>query len=151
MRCFFLISAFSSKRSSLHNLNSPHRTANYQLPYLNPKRTTAKMSTALPKMMPTQFLHQLPEALDVTDGECRICLQKYVPTNARPAGVINRLFSIVSRQDPEPTKTEHAVRLPCQHILGSECIKRWISPAEGGQNTCPYVSANSNSFPRFCS
>lgn len=102
--------------------------------------------------MPMQFLRQLPEAHDVTDDdECRICLQKYVPTNAPPAGVINCLLSMVGLQDPERTETEHAVRLPCQHILGSECIKRWISPAEGNSNTCPYVSTLFNPFPRLCS
>ena len=104
------------------------------------------MSTALPTMMPMKFLEQLPKAHDVTDDdECPICLHKYVPTNAPPAGVINRLFSMIGRQDPEPTG-EHAVRLPCQHVLGSECIKRWISPAEGHQNTCPYVSASLHSI-----
>lgn len=146
-----IVSAFPSKKPSF--ITSTHHTAQRttNLQSSNPKRTTANMSTALPTMMPMQFLHQLPEAHDVTDEECRICLQKYVPTNAPPPRIINRLISMVGRGDPGPIKTEHPVRLPCQHVLGSECIKRWISPTEGGQNTCPYVSATSNSFPRLCS
>ena len=110
------------------------------------------MPTALPTMTPMQFLRQLPEVHDVTDeDECPICLQKYVPTNAPPPKFLDRLFSMVGRREPAPIETEHAVRLPCQHVLGSECIKRWISPAKGRQNTCPYVSAIPKSFLPFCS
>lgn len=87
-------------------------------------------------MRPKDFLHQLPEAQPLTDDEeCPVCLQKYVPTKTTVPGIMERLVSIVVRREAEP---EHAVLLPCQHVLGSECIKRWISPADGNQNTCPY-------------
>ncbi|CAD6567639.1 MAG: hypothetical protein ASARMPREDX12_000575 [Alectoria sarmentosa] len=94
------------------------------------------MSPALPSMRPKDFLRQLPEAQPLADDEeCPVCLQKYVPTKTTVPGIMERLHSIVVRREAEP---EHAVLLPCQHVLGSECIKRWISPADGNQNTCPY-------------
>ena len=94
------------------------------------------MAPALPRMRPKDFLSQLPEAQPLTDDEeCPVCLQKYVPTKTTDPGIIERLLSLVVRREAEP---EHAVLLPCQHVLGSECIKRWISPADGNQNTCPY-------------
>ncbi|KAL9134705.1 MAG: hypothetical protein Q9175_004106 [Cornicularia normoerica] len=97
------------------------------------------MPSALPEMRPKEFLRQLPEAQDLTDDdECPVCLQKYVCAKTSPPGIIQSLFSIAVRREPESIETEHAVRLPCQHILGSKCIKRWISPAGGNQNTCPY-------------
>ncbi|CAD6574877.1 MAG: hypothetical protein ASARMPRED_006957 [Alectoria sarmentosa] len=94
------------------------------------------MSPALPAMRPKDFLRQLPEAQPLTEHEeCPVCLQKYVPTKTTVPGIMERLHSIVVRREAE---AEHAVLLPCQHVLGSECIKRWISPADGNQNTCPY-------------
>ena len=33
--------------------------------------------------------------------------------------------------------TEDAVRLPCGHEFGFECISTWLSPEEG-KNTCPF-------------
>ena len=45
-------------------------------------------------------------------------------------------------QDPYGTasdtniQTEHAVRLECDHIVGSECISKWL--LERGKNSCPY-------------
>ena len=110
----------------------------------NTKRTTSKMSPSLPAMMPSHFLRELPEVQDLAeDDECPVCLQNYVPTdyvprNAPAPGLIARLVSMAVGRKPEPMETEHAVRLPCQHILGSKCIRRWISPQKGNQNTCPY-------------
>ena len=31
---------------------------------------------------------------------------------------------------------EHLVRLPCDHVLGNDCIEKW--PYDNDQNTCPY-------------
>ena len=33
---------------------------------------------------------------------------------------------------------EVPVRLPCQYIVGSNCIRKWVSPDEHGKNTCPF-------------
>ncbi|KAF6221984.1 hypothetical protein HO133_001952 [Letharia lupina] len=102
------------------------------------------MFPALPRMTPTDFLRQLPEAQDLPDhDECPVCLQEYVSAKAPAPVIIERILSMAARRDPEPIETEHAVRLPCQHVLGSKCIKRWISPTEGDQNTCPYSEAKS--------
>ena len=104
------------------------------------------MSIALPEMTPEVFLRQLPKVQDFsTDSdECPVCLEQYRRTRVTATGIIDRVLAMVVHRarepEPEPIGTEDAVRLPCQHIFGSECIKRWISPAEGDQNTCPYVS-----------
>lgn len=126
-------------------------TAHCQIRFPNfnfvPRRTTPNMSPALPRMTPRDFLGQLPEAQDLPDcDECPVCLQKYVSAKAPAPGIIERIFSMAARRDPEPIEPEHAVRLPCQHVLGSKCIKRWISRTEGDQNTCPYVSGFSELF-----
>ena len=113
-----------------------------------------KPSHTLPKMMPKDFLTQLPEAHNLTDNnddKCPVCLAKYRPRNPPPArGMIERLAStLFVRGNPEAIETEFevAVRLPCQHVLGAKCMKRWVSPIEGGQTTCPYVSSPSPTFP----
>lgn len=103
---------------------------------------TLKMSSTLPKMTPKEFLLQLPEAHDLAcDDACPVCLEKYAPTKASAPGLVERFFSMVVPREPEPInpRLELAVRLPCQHVLGLRCIKRWVSPVEGGQCTCPYV------------
>ena len=84
----------------------------------------------------SEFLSQLPEVQDVTDDdECPVCLQSYLPTTAPTAkvpGMIQGFLSMFGQIEPE-----YAVRLPCQHVIGSKCIKRWLS-SEEGHNTCPY-------------
>ncbi|KAL9064341.1 MAG: hypothetical protein Q9161_008941 [Pseudevernia consocians] len=68
------------------------------------------------------FLDQLPK---IRHGElptgaiCMICQEEYgtVPSDN---GVI-----------------EHAVRLPCLHHVGSECIAAWLSPETRIGNSCP--------------
>lgn len=91
--------------------------------------------------MSKEFLRELPEVRDLTDDEeCPVCLQKYVPTNTPAPGIIERVLSMAVSRGSDLIHAEHAVRLPCQHVLGSECIKRWISPLKGDQSTCPYVS-----------
>ena len=103
------------------------------------------MSLALRTLTPKGFLCQLPKVQDLTDdAECPICLEKYLPTKPAAPGIIGRLLSTIAiRREPEPIETEHAVRLPCQHVVGRKCISRWISDGEGNQKTCPYVSPSS--------
>lgn len=70
------------------------------------------------KTLADKFLNQLP-TVGLTEleanSECDICHESYT------------------------TDGENAIRLPCGHILGSECISLWILPTTGqGQNTCPF-------------
>ena len=89
----------------------------------------------------SEFLSQLPKVQNVTDDEeCPVCLQIYLPITAptaKASGIIQGFLSMFGRQEPEPIEPEYAVRLPCQHVIGSKCIKRWLS-SEQGHNTCPY-------------
>lgn len=113
-----------------------------------------KMSSTLPIMTPKEFLLQLPKVQDLTcDDTCPVCMEKYAPIKAPAPGIVERFFSMVVPREPESInhKLELAVRLPCQHVLGLRCIKRWVSPVEGGQCTCPYVSAPADfSLPLSC-
>ena len=73
--------------------------------------------------MTQQFLEGLPTipAGELpTDSTCMICLNPYNDGSLDNEG------------------TEHAVRLPCSHHIGSTCISIWLSPANIGQNSCPY-------------
>ena len=72
--------------------------------------------------MAQQFLDQLPKIRrgELPNGaECMICQEQYgtVPSDN---GVI-----------------EHAVRLPCLHHVGSECIAIWLSSETRLGNSCP--------------
>ncbi|CAF9921259.1 hypothetical protein IMSHALPRED_005124 [Imshaugia aleurites] len=102
--------------------------------------TPTIITTTLPSMTPFAFLNQLPLAHDLPDdSECPICVQQYGPGKAAAApGLVESLFSMVVRREPEAIETERAVRLPCQHVLGWRCVRRWIHPKRGNQNTCPY-------------
>ena len=69
--------------------------------------------------MAEEFLRNLPHVgeADLPEGyECGICQEKYGNGRVRDA----------------------PVRLPCQHIIGSDCIRKWVSPDEYGQDTCPF-------------
>lgn len=73
--------------------------------------------------MAEAFLESLPriEKSELPDhSECAICQQEY---DTKPFH--GKLF-------------EYAVRLPCQHIFGSDCIESWLSPFKEGKNTCPF-------------
>ena len=73
--------------------------------------------------MAEAFLRQLPKVeKDILPkgSDCPICQEKY--------GTIS----------PNTWSTEVALRLPCQHIVGSECIRLWLHPDEAAKNTCPY-------------
>ena len=61
--------------------------------------------------MAAEFLHQLPKEDSPTE-DCPICLVAY--------GI-----------------NEHAVRLPCHHIVGSDCIASWLT-CESNPQTCPF-------------
>ena len=95
-------------------------------------------------MMPRDFLWQLPKVQNIAadDNICGVCLDEYRPAEAPAPGYIASLISMVVGPRPAPIdpESECAVRLPCQHVIGFNCIKRWISPSEGGHTSCPYVS-----------
>jgi len=63
------------------------------------------------------------ESIHSEDRACCICLQGY-GTQPSDRGIL-----------------EHPVRLPgCAHIMGSECIRLWLSPGNDGENrhnSCP--------------
>ena len=76
--------------------------------------------------MAEEFINQLSVVLENVlpseDQTCCICLQEYG-------------FHL-----SEDDTIEHPVRLPgCNHIIGSDCITKWVSQApDGGHNTCPF-------------
>ena len=70
--------------------------------------------------MAEQFLNQLLETQDQVSSDekhvqCSICLET------------------CGEMVPETGDFERAVRLPCQHIVGSGCISQWLQT----NNTCP--------------
>lgn len=75
--------------------------------------------------MAEAFLARLPKVrrgtLGKEDQNCSICMEDY-GTVPCASGTIER-----------------AVRLPCNHVFGSECISIWFTPTDGqrGHNTCP--------------
>ena len=73
--------------------------------------------------MAEAFLRNLPQVgeAELSDGkQCGICQEKFGKVDLH-AGVM-----------------DVPVRLPCQHIVGSNCIRKWLSPDEHGKNTCPF-------------
>ena len=106
-----------------------------------------KITHPIPHMMRQTFLKSLPKMHELGGkDDCPICCFTYKAPKAPAPGVIESLYSMIFPRAPEPepepaaVKPEIALRLPCQHVLGSRCITRWISPFGGGHNTCPYVS-----------
>lgn len=76
--------------------------------------------------MAAAFLARLPKVgrgiLAQEDQHCSICMEVY-GTTPSASGVIER-----------------AVRLPCNHVIGSECISLWLTPSpsqRSNNNTCP--------------
>ncbi|MCJ1469290.1 hypothetical protein MMC07_007923 [Pseudocyphellaria aurata] len=64
-------------------------------------------------------------SLGEREKSCPVCLNDY-----------NRPGSATSSR---PSETEHAVRLPCHHVIGRECIRYWL---QDGNITCPLCRAN---------
>ncbi|KAL9071981.1 MAG: hypothetical protein Q9161_003913 [Pseudevernia consocians] len=76
--------------------------------------------------MAAVFLARLPKVgrgiLAQEDQRCSICMEVY-GTTPSASGIIER-----------------AVRLPCNHVIGSECISLWLTPSpsqRSSNNTCP--------------
>lgn len=63
------------------------------------------------KSLPSIQLEELGP--DITDKDCPICLSEYGTAS--------------------PTDTP--IKLPCQHILGTDCMYTWLL---SGKNTCPH-------------
>ncbi|CAF9922814.1 MAG: Ubiquitin-protein ligase [Heterodermia speciosa] len=68
-----------------------------------------------------------PETLHKEDQNCVICLLSY--SSPSPA----------SLQQNENPASENPIRLPCGHVIGQECLRKWLSPAPAGGNSnkCP--------------
>ena len=68
------------------------------------------------------FLRGLPE-LEVQhlpdESRCMICLNSY------------------GAETKDDGAVEAAVRLPCGHDVGAECIRTWLSPDKEAKNSCP--------------
>ncbi|KAL2037399.1 hypothetical protein N7G274_009884 [Stereocaulon virgatum] len=69
------------------------------------------------------FLRALPNVrrgeMTIKGQKCSICLEPFGTTPSE-RGVIER---------PK--------RLPCHHVVGSECIHTWVSPNLGNKHSCP--------------
>ncbi|KAK4695542.1 hypothetical protein P7C71_g2226, partial [Lecanoromycetidae sp. Uapishka_2] len=65
-------------------------------------------------------LTRVPDSEISADELCDICYRPYGTT-------------IPGSEEP----LEFAVRLACNHVFGSDCIDRWLSPERRGKNTCP--------------
>ena len=72
--------------------------------------------------MADEFLSQLPvveKKILHDDTECMICLTDFGTS-------ING------------SRIEYPLQLPCAHIVGSECIRTWLSEGKEGKKTCPH-------------
>ena len=80
--------------------------------------------------MAEQFLSSLPKVstsdLPADSMTCTICSDEY----GTASGI--------------DKKAEHPVRLPCSHIVGAECIAKWLTERS---NSCPYC--RHEFFPRL--
>ncbi|MCJ1450230.1 hypothetical protein MMC28_000559 [Mycoblastus sanguinarius] len=87
--------------------------------------------------MVEEFLDSLPDIckcdLPEEDRQCAVCLQEYCCLYEYLTGPLNEGTS------------ERAVRLPCNHVIGFDCIVEWLSPYKEAKNTCPYC--RSEFFP----
>ncbi|MCJ1465399.1 hypothetical protein MMC07_004017 [Pseudocyphellaria aurata] len=82
--------------------------------------------------MADRLLAALPvvDIASLTEEEkaCLVCTYAYrEPTTAATAA------------SEEPSERESAVRLRCQHVIGKDCLSRWL---KGGNKTCPICRGN---------
>ena len=63
--------------------------------------------------LPRVTLKDLP-----AESKCMICLNDY-------------------DNKTEEESAENAIRLPCGHDVGAECIRTWLSPDREAKNSCP--------------
>lgn len=83
---------------------------------------------------PEVFLRNLPRVQISSlppDAECIICLEKFNTSTDNSA--------------------EYPVRLPCSHIVGSSCIRTWLSPSRSLKTSCPYCRRTLCRPPRVLS
>ena len=86
--------------------------------------------------MAAAFVDQLPivpiSDLPSEDCECCICMLPY------------------ETGSPDSDTFEHAVRLPCKHVIGEYCIADWIArETEDEKNTCPFCRCEFFEFPSY--
>lgn len=93
-------------------------------PFNNRLPLISILALTIATIMAEAFLALLPKVgrgvLSKEDQRCTICMEEYGTTPSNN-GIIER-----------------AVRLPCNHVVGSECISIWLTPTPGQQNhnTC---------------
>lgn len=105
-------------------------------------------------MDPATFIASLPaidlSGLEPQDHNCNICQEQMQGVSF----VRNTRYDLRSRAIPEVELTpvgERAVRLPCGHLFGHECIGSWLA----SKNSCPkcratvlqHLNANSRPLP----
>ena len=74
--------------------------------------------------MAQQFLDGLPKVNTEdlpAESSCMICRELYG----------------TSTEAAEDGAAESAVRLPCGHDIGAECIRKWLSDDKEARNSCP--------------
>ena len=79
-----------------------------------------------------------------SDLECSICLRPYTKAIDPKKSRKRSSSSVRIREKP--------IQLPCKHVLGYRCMRKWLSPtSEGGSqhNTCPMCRKVSSFFRRF--
>ena len=56
-----------------------------------------------------------------------------LPEDSQTCHICHELYT-----DPSPEGAENPVKLPCGHVLGSECLAKWFN---GSKNSCPMCRA----------
>ena len=93
-------------------LNRSIQSINMALQRFTTTITVQTIPSPPPQQQPaSNFISQLPEINPQHDETCPICLEPFNST-----------------ADPEP-----ALRLPCSHVLGRNCIARWLET----NDNCP--------------
>ena len=66
-----------------------------------------------------------------------IVKKEELPENSQICHICKEPFD---EPDPVPEMIENAVKLPCNHIMGESCLKRWLE--NNTNNSCPLCRAN---------